>query len=120
MPFRFNLPYSEWLRLRKQVTTKAGEDVRRVEPSITSVQTDISKCKIVYLELPCRNDNVSPRSQRLPTKIPQWQAEIPPLKLFVWTVPDSSQTIQVAAIALGCPLERGGQSLSAEDSGCRA
>lgn len=47
MPFRFNLPYSEWLRLRKQVTTKAGEDVRRVEPSITSVQTDIGKCKIV-------------------------------------------------------------------------
>lgn len=43
--------------------------------------------------------------------------EIPPLKLFVWTVPDSSQTIQVAAIALGCPLELGGKSLSAEDSG---
>lgn len=47
MPFRFNLPCSERLRLRKQVTTKAGEDVRGAEPSLTSEQTDISKCKIV-------------------------------------------------------------------------
>ena len=43
--------------------------------------------------------------------------EIPPLKLFVWTVPDISQTIQAAAIAPGFPQELGGKSRSDEDCG---